>query len=186
MSRFDIDETPLAGLKRLTRRPLADGRGFFERLFCAADLAPAGWDGPIAQMNHAYTIQAGTVRGLHFQYPPHAEIKLVSCLRGTVWDVAVDLRRESPTFLQWHAETLSSDNGRSLLVPRGFAHGYQTLTDDADLIYCHSAAYTPDAEAGLNPRDPRLAIAWPLPITNLSERDTRHAPVDEGFAGVRL
>lgn len=186
MSRFDVDETPLAGLIRLTRRPLADDRGFFERLFCAADLVPAGWDGPIAQMNHAHTFQAGTVRGLHFQHPPHAEIKLVSCLRGAVWDVAVDLRPDSPTFLQWHAEILSGDNGRSLLIPRGFAHGYQTLTDDADLVYCHSAAYAPDAEAGLNPRDPRLAITWPLPIVKLSERDTRHAPLDEGFAGVRL
>lgn len=184
MSRFDIDETPLAGLTRLTRRPMGDDRGFFERLYCATDLAPAGWDGSIAQMNHAYTRLAGTVRGLHFQYPPHAEIKLVSCLRGAVWDVAVDLRRGSPTFLRWHAETLSGDNGCTLLIPRGFAHGYQTLTDDADLIYCHSAAYSPDAEAGVNPADPLLAIPWPLPIAKLSERDTRHPPLDGGFAGI--
>jgi len=130
------------------------------------------------------TARKGTVRGMHFQRPPHAEMKLVSCVRGEVFDVAVDLRRGSPTFLRWHAERLSADNNRALLIPQGFAHGFQALTDDAELIYCHSAAYDAASEGGLNPRDPRLAIAWPLPITELSARDAQAAMLDAAFTGM--
>ena len=114
MSRFLITDTPLIGLKRVQRQVLRDERGFLSRLFCADELHAAGWYGSVAQINHTCTRQAGTVRGLHYQKPPHAEIKLVSCLRGAVWDVAVDLRLGSPTFLRWHAELLSADNGRAL------------------------------------------------------------------------
>jgi dTDP-4-dehydrorhamnose 3,5-epimerase len=121
---------------------------------------------------------------MHFQPPPHSEMKLVSCVRGEVFDVAVDLRRGSPTFLRWHAERLSADNNRALLIPQGFAHGFQALTDDAELIYCHSAAYDAASEGGLNPRDPRLAIAWPLPITELSARDAQAAMLDAAFTGM--
>ena len=107
---------------------MGDARGFLSRLFCAEELRAAGWTGPIAQINHTHTARKGTVRGMHFQYPPHAEMKLVSCLRGEVWDVAVDIRAGSQTFLRWHAEILSADNGRALLIPQGFAHGFQALT----------------------------------------------------------
>jgi len=115
------------------------------------------------------------VRGLHYQKPPHAEAKLVSCIRGEVWDLVLDLRHGSATFLHWHAQRLSADNACALLIPQGFAHGFQALTDDAELLYCHSAAYAPECEAGLNPSDPRLAIAWPLPIADLSPRDAARA-----------
>jgi dTDP-4-dehydrorhamnose 3,5-epimerase len=183
MSRFEIVDTPLAGLKLVRRQRLGDSRGFLSRLFCAEGLAAAGWSGPIAQINHTFTSRQGTVRGMHYQRPPHAEAKLVSCLRGEVWDVAVDLRAGSPTFLRWHAERLSADNGCALLIPQGFAHGFQTLSDDVELLYCHSAAYAAQAEAGLHPQDERMAIAWPLPITELSARDAGHPRITEAFTG---
>jgi dTDP-4-dehydrorhamnose 3,5-epimerase len=184
MSRFTITDLPLAGLKRVQRQRLGDSRGFLARLFCAEELAAAGWTEPIAQINHTYTARRGTVRGMHFQLPPHAEMKLVSCIRGEVWDVAVDLRAGSPTFLQWHAEPLSADKGCALLIPKGFAHGFQALTNDVELLYCHSAAYAAQAEAGLNPNDPRLGIAWPLAIAHVSARDAGQALITPDFAGV--
>ena len=110
----------------------------------------------------------------------------MTCLRGAVWDVAVDLRNESPTFLQWHAEELSAANCRALLIPEGFAHGFQTLADDCELIYMHSSAYAPGAEAGLNPFDPGLAIVWPLAVAELSDRDAQHPMLDDQFKGVTL
>ena len=144
--RLVVEDTPLAGLKRVRRQPLGDARGFLVRLFCADELRDAGWRAPVAQVNQTRTRARGSVRGLHYQRPPHAETKLVHCLRGEVFDVAVDLRRGSPTFLRWHAERLSEDNGVALLIPEGFAHGLQTLADDVDMLYCHSAAYAPAAE----------------------------------------
>lgn len=186
MSRLTCTPLPLAGLRRVQRQPLADARGFFERLFCAQELAACGWRGPIAQINHSLTRQAGSVRGLHYQKPPYAEMKLVTCLRGAVWDVAVDLRAGSPTFLHWHAEELSAANACALLIPEGFAHGFQALTPDAELLYCHSHPYTPQAEAGLHPQDARLAIAWPLPVAELSPRDAGHAWLTDAFEGLCL
>ena len=186
MNRLTIPDLPLAGLKRVERQRLGDERGFFARLFCADELRVAGWCDPIVQVNHTMTARKGTVRGMHFQQPPHAEIKLVSCIRGEVFDVAVDLRRSSPTFLQWHAEPLSADNNRALLIPQGFAHGFQALSDDAELIYCHSAAYDAASEGGLNPRDQKLAIGWPLPIADMSARDAAAPMLDAAFVGVTL
>ncbi|KUG27224.1 dtdp-4-dehydrorhamnose 3,5-epimerase [hydrocarbon metagenome] len=184
--RFEIRETSLAGLMVVRRLPRSDSRGFFERFFCAGELAPAGWTGPVAQINRTLTAHPGTLRGMHFQYPPQAEMKLVSCLRGEVFDVAVDIRAGSPTFLQWHAEILSGDNHASLLIPEGFAHGFQTRTPDVEMLYLHSAPYAPGAEGGLNPRDPRLAIAWPGAVSLISERDAAHAFLDATFQGVIL
>ena len=188
MSRFEVIATPLAGLQLVRRQKLGDARGFLTRLFCADELGGAGWTGPIAQINHTFTGRQGTVRGMHLQRPPHGEIKLVSCLRGEVWDVAVDLRTDSPTFLRWHAQRLSADNGCALLIPQGFAHGFQSLSDDVELLYCHSAAHAPQSEAGLHPQDERMGIAWPLPITELSARDAGHARIadrsSETFTGV--
>lgn len=184
--RLAVSPTRLAGLMLVQRRRAGDARGYLQRLFCAEELHEAGWTLPLAQLNHTYTAGRGTVRGLHFQHPPHAEIKLVSCLRGEVWDVAVDLRRGSPTFLQWHGEVLSADNGRALLIPHGFAHGFQTLTGDVEMLYAHSAAYTAAAEGGLHPQDPRLALPWPLAVSGLSARDAGHAHIGEGFDGVSL
>ena len=183
MNRLTVTDLPFAGLKLVERLSLRDSRGFLSRLFCAEELASIGWRKPIAQVNHTFTARRGTVRGMHFQLPPHAEMKLVSCLHGRAWDVAVDLRRGSDTFLLWHAEEISADNQRALLIPEGYAHGFQALTDDVELLYCHSAGYHDEAQGGLNPRDPELAIEWPLDITELSDVDAHHPMIDEKFTG---
>ena len=186
MSRFSITNLPLAGLKRLQRKRLDDHRGFLERLFCADELETIGWQKSIAQINLTHTIKQGTVRGMHYQHPPHAEMKLVTCIRGKIWDVAVDLRIGSPTFLNWYAEVLSCDNLTALLIPEGFAHGFQTMTEDAELLYFHSNTHVPEAEAGINPLDLKLAIDWPLPIETISNRDDNHLMIDQNFEGIRL
>jgi dTDP-4-dehydrorhamnose 3,5-epimerase len=172
--RFRLMRTPLQGLMLIERTRLEDGRGWFERLFCADELRQLGWPGPIAQVNHSLTATAATVRGMHFQHPPHMDAKLVVCLRGTAFDVAVDLRPRSPTRFRWHAERLTPGNGRALLIPPGFAHGFQALSDDVELLYLHSRQYVETAEGGIRPDDPVLEIAWPLPIARLSERDASH------------
>jgi dTDP-4-dehydrorhamnose 3,5-epimerase len=185
MSRFTISDLSLVGLKRIERQYLGDNRGFLSRLFCAEELASAGWHKPIAQINHTFTAKQGTVRGMHFQQSSHAEMKLVCCLHGEVWDVAVDLRAGSPTYLDWYAERLTAENGFALLIPEGFAHGFQTLTDSVELLYCHSKAYNAEAESGLHPNDPRLDINWPMAISELSARDAQHALITSDFEGVR-
>ncbi len=183
-TRFDRAATPIAGLQILERKPIGDDRGYLERLFCDDELHALVGGRKIVQINHSYTAMRGTVRGMHFQRPPHGEMKFVSCLRGQIFDVAVDVRHGSPTFLHWHAELLSADNLRTFVLPEGFAHGFQTLTDDCELLYFHTAAYQPAAETGLNPQDPRLAIEWPLPVAGLSPRDAAHPLLDDNFAGV--
>jgi dTDP-4-dehydrorhamnose 3,5-epimerase len=130
--------------------------------------------------------KAGTVRGMHYQHPPYAEMKLVACLRGQGFDVAVDLRKDSPTFLRWHGEVLSENNYRTFCIPEGFAHGFQTLTENCELIYFHTAAYSPAAEAGLNALDPRLAIDWPNSVTERSPRDQSHSMLSPNFQGISL
>lgn len=186
MPRFEFITTPLRGLLLVQRRREQDTRGYFSRLFCADELSAAGFTQPVAQINQTLTRQRGSLRGLHYQTGSSAEDKFVSCLRGEIWDVAVDLRAGSPTFLHWHAEKLSADNGRSLLIPKGFAHGFQTLTDDCELLYLHTQPYNPRAEGALNPLDPRLAIAWPLPITEMSQRDRDHPLIDADFKGIAV
>lgn len=185
-SRFDFLSTPLAGLTVISRRYHEDARGLFGRLFCAEEFREIGLSEPIAQINHSVTRQTGAVRGMHFQNPPHAEIKIVSCLKGKVFDVAVDLRPGSSTFLRWHGEVLSAENRHALFIPEGFAHGFQTLEEDTELLYLHTGFYEPTAEGALNVADPRLDIAWPLPIAELSERDRTHPFIGAEFAGVRL
>ena len=184
MNRFQGLATPLANVWCIERSRMGDARGFLSRLFCAQELAAFGWLWPIAQINHARTEKRGTVRGLHFQQPPHCEAKLVSCVQGAVWDVAVDLRKGSPSFLKWTAQVLSAENGRAMLIPPGCAHGFQALEDGVELLYCHSHPYVPGADAGLNPLDPTLAISWPQPITQLSDKDRQQALLQESFQGL--
>jgi dTDP-4-dehydrorhamnose 3,5-epimerase len=184
MNRFTLEKTPLSGLFVLKRQSLTDDRGYFERLFCENNLREALSGKRIAQINHSFTLKRGTVRGLHFQRPPRAETKIVTCLRGEVWDVAVDVRRGSPTFLVWHGEILSARNCRSFCIPEGFAHGFQTLTDDCAMLYMHTELFDQASEAALSIVDPRLAIDWPLPITGLSPRDENHALMTDDFLGI--
>ncbi|AXX99732.1 dTDP-4-dehydrorhamnose 3,5-epimerase [Profundibacter amoris] len=158
-------------MMRIDKRKLGDARGHFSRLFCNQELAGAGLDMEIAQINHSYSARKGTLRGMHFQYPPASEVKIVSCLRGRILDVAVDLREGSDSFGRWTAVELSAENWCSLYIPPGFAHGFQTLEPDVELLYLHSAPYTPDCEGGVNPLDDEIGIKWPLDVTEISPRD---------------
>ena len=177
--RFEVKASKLEGLQVITRQPIVDARGWFERAYCADTFADLGITKTISQINRSFTAQKGSVRGMHFQTAPFAETKFVSCLRGEVFDVAVDLRANSPTFLQWHGEILSASNQRSLLIPEGFAHGFQTLSADCEMLYLHTQKFDPASSSGVNPLDPRLAIAWPLPITETTEMSDgdRHRPM---------
>ncbi|MCQ9424904.1 dTDP-4-dehydrorhamnose 3,5-epimerase [Pseudomonas sp. LJDD11] len=186
MSEFGLQALPLAGLALVRHKRHEDARGHFSRLFCEGGLATFGYPFHIRQINHSCTREAGSVRGLHYQDGQQPEAKLISCLRGEVWDVAVDLRPDSATYLHWHAQHLRVGDGCGLLIPAGFAHGFQALSDDVELLYLHSADYSPEAEGGLSVHDPRLAINWPLPVRNLSVRDSSHPLLDASFTGVRL
>jgi dTDP-4-dehydrorhamnose 3,5-epimerase len=176
----------MVGLYEVLRQPLGDERGFLERLFCQETLGNLLSGKSIRQINHTLTRKEGTVRGLHFQYPPYAETKIVTCIKGTVWDVALDLRQGSPTFLQYHPLVLSEDNLRSFLIPEGFAHGFQTLTPDCEMLYFHTADYQAEAEGAINALDPHLAIAWPKSVTERSARDQGHPMLTEDFLGISL
>jgi dTDP-4-dehydrorhamnose 3,5-epimerase len=185
-TRFEFLSTPLIGLWVIKRIPIEDERGFFCRMYCAEEFLNAGLHKSITQVNYAFTRKKGTVRGLHFQYPPRAETKVVNCLRGEIFDIAVDIRQGSPTFLQWHSEVLSATNMKGFLIPEGFSHGFQALTDDCIITYLHTGLYAPGAEGGLNVQDPRLAIPWPLKITGLSNKDLHCTFIDHKFEGITL
>jgi len=164
------------GAYKITPKKLGDNRGAFARVYCAETYAAQGLNTEWVQMNTSINAQKGTVRGLHFQRPPYAEIKLVRCVRGRILDVFVDLRKGSRDFGRVCAVSLDSETLDSVYIPAGCAHGFQTLTDDVELHYCHSQPYQPDYEGAVNLNDPTLAINWPLPITTISERDRSHPP----------
>lgn len=183
MGELKIERTPLAGLVTLRGAPHVDARGRFERMFCREDYAAVrpGLDFP--QVNLSRTLERGTVRGLHFQRPPRAEAKLIRCLRGAAWDVAVDLRRGSSTFLQWHALELRADASLAVFVPEGFAHGFQALEPETELLYFHTVPWSPEHEGALRHDDPRVAVRWPLPPAGLSPRDLANPLLEADFAG---
>lgn len=184
ITRFELLATPLPGLSVLVPRLLGDARGSLERLYCEHELASLLEGRHIVQVNRTRTRQRGTVRGLHFQYPPHAETKVVACLRGAVFDVAVDLRSGSRTQFAWHGRRLDPTNREMMVIPEGFAHGFQALTDDCELLYFHTAPYVPASEGGLNACDPRIGIDWPEPMTLRSDRDAA-LPLSGGdFQGI--
>ncbi len=166
--------------------PFKDQRGAFYRAFCDQELASLAQGRTIRQINVSRTEAVGAIRGLHFQHPPHAEMKLVRCLQGRVWDVALDLRRGSPSFLRWHAEELSSDNARMLVIPEGCAHGSQVLEAGSELLYLHTAHYEPKSEGGVRFDDPAVKIAWPLTTTDISPRDSSHPLLTADFRGITL
>jgi dTDP-4-dehydrorhamnose 3,5-epimerase len=175
---------PLFGLTLVETDTASDSRGAFSRFFCAEELSSLLGERRILQINHSRTSRAGAVRGLHFQRPPHAEMKFVRCLRGRVMDVAVDLRAGSPTFLRHHAMELSEENRKMLAIPEGFAHGFQALEDGCEMLYLHTAFYEKAAEGGLRHDDPAFKIRWTLPVTDISERDKSHPLVTAAFEGV--
>jgi len=181
-----ISEAKISGVFEAVTDIRQDKRGAFARLFCADDLAAAHGERPIKQINHSRTSAAGAIRGLHFQLPPKAEGKWIRCLRGRVFDVAVDLRSRSPTFLQWHSVELSAEFMNAVFIPEGCAHGFQALMPDSELLYLHTEKYSPAHEGGVRFDDPRLAIGWPLPAMDLSDRDLSHPPINEAFRGIAL
>ena len=186
MSQYALHPLPLAGLARVEHRRHEDPRGAFSRLYCEDSLERFGAPFHIRQINRSLTRGRGSVRGLHYQAGPQPESKYITCLQGEVWDVVVDLRAGSPTFLHWHAEHLKAGEGSSLLVPAGFAHGFQALSDDAQLLYFHTAAWEPACEGGIRHDDPRLAIDWPLSIAAISDRDRSHPLLGDDFQGLRI
>lgn len=164
----------------------SDERGLFYRYFSADEFKKIGHHKPWVHLNHSYTKTRGSIRGLHFQQPPHSEIKMVKCIAGKILDVIIDLRKDSQSFLQWTGIEISADNRRMIYIPEGFAHGFQTLTDDCELIYHHSAVYVKESEGGIRWDDPSLNIRWPLPGVNISERDQQHPLITQQFAGIKL
>ena len=166
-----ITNTKINGVKIITSEPFEDERGFFNRIFCQKELEIIRPNIIIAQINHSMTKTKGTIRGLHFQHPPHAEMKIVRCIIGSIFDVAVDIRTDSPTFLQWHGEILSAENMKALVIPEGCAHGFQTLEDDIEMVYMSTAHYCKEAEDGIRFNEPKVGIQWSLPITVISEKD---------------
>ncbi len=161
-----------------------DERGGFARLYCQQELSKFYPGLEIKQINHSINRLAGTIRGMHFQYPPNDEIKFVKCTKGAVLDVVVDIRKGSKTFLKYLAVELTSNNNKMLCIPKGVAHGFQTLQDDTELLYLHSAFYTPNNEGGLNFGDSKLNIDWVLPVQNISERDLNFKMLEDSFKGI--
>jgi dTDP-4-dehydrorhamnose 3,5-epimerase len=175
---------PLSGAYTVAPEVRTDQRGAFYRFFCKEEFGHIGHKAEWLQLNHSFTIKTGTVRGMHFQLPPHTEIKLVRCIAGRVFDVIVDIRSGSPTFLQWFGAELSAENRLMMYIPEGFAHGFQTLTPDCELIYHHSACYVAGSEGGLRWDDPALGIQWPLPLALISDRDRQHPLLTPRFTGI--
>jgi dTDP-4-dehydrorhamnose 3,5-epimerase len=181
-----FQETALRGAFVIDLTPVRDHRGFFARTFCARTFRQRGLADVFVQTNHSATGRRGTIRGLHYQRPPAGEAKLVRCVRGSVQDVMVDLRKGSPTFLGWHSEVLSEGNLRMVYVPAGFAHGYQALQDASEVTYQSSAFYTPDLEGALRYNDPRVNIVWQVPEVIVSAKDASCPLISPDFAGVEL
>ena len=183
MGQLNITNLELDGAYVITPNSYEDERGSFSRVFCQEEMANISQEN-FVQVNHSITRNKGTVRGMHFQYPPSAEVKMVKCIKGSVLDMIIDIRTDSPTFLKSHGEILSAENMKMIYIPKGFAHGFQTLEDNSELLYFHSSLYTPDNEGALNAKDPLLNISWPLDITDMSKKDEQHSLIDIDFKGI--
>ena len=183
---MDIKELALKGAYEITRRAFIDDRGTFCRFYDYELFKKAGIEEPISQINHSITVNKGTVRGMHFQYQPAAEIKMVSCVSGRAFDAIVDIRKGSDTFLKWCFVELDPAKHNTIIVPKGFAHGFQALEDNTTLIYCSTTPYSKEDEAGIRHNDPKIAIEWPLEPIGLSERDKAFANIDDNFKAVTL
>jgi dTDP-4-dehydrorhamnose 3,5-epimerase len=176
-----FEATHIRGAFVIHLSPFVDERGMFSRLFCSTELEAIHHYKEIVQVNHSLNREKGTLRGLHFQYPPDAEIKMIRCIRGKVFDVLVDLRKTSPTFLKWYSLELSPDANNMIYIPEGCAHGFQTLEDNSELLYFHTAHYNRESEGGIRFDDPRLSIKWPLPPKNVSEKDLNYLLLEESL-----
>lgn len=178
-------ETPLKGAYIVETKPYTDDRGLFARTFCKNEFQQIGHTKEFVQFNHSVTTHKGSIRGMHYQLPPFSEIKLIRCIRGKVFDVIIDIRQGSPTFLKHFSIELSEENRLSLYIPEGFAHGFQTLEDNAQLIYHHTSFYQPGYEGGIRFSDPVVSINWPLQVTRISEKDSNYEFLNN-FNGIKL
>ena len=181
-----LSSSPLSGVYIIQGEAVRDHRGMFQRLFCDQELSDVVGPRNIVQINLSKTMKVGTVRGLHYQRPPFMEMKLVRCLRGRIWDVVVDLRANSPTFLHWHSEELSLENGRMIVIPEGCAHGFQVLEAESELLYLHTEHYKVDGEEGIRYDDILLGIHWPVSVTDVSHRDLNHPLLRSDFCGLSV
>ncbi|KKM20711.1 hypothetical protein LCGC14_1642710 [marine sediment metagenome] len=179
-------ETELKGLIIIEVVPFQDHRGKFYRVYCKNELKNIGYNKELMQINQSLTNKKGIIRGMHFQYPPKAETKIIKCLKGSIFDVVIDLRNRSSTFLHWHSEILSAENMKMLYIPEGFAHGFQSLEDNSELLYFHTEFYSPDYESGIRYDDPKIGIKWPLEIDDISERDRSFNLIDNDFKGLTI
>jgi len=179
-----FEELSLHGAFIITLEVKEDERGWFSRTFCKNEFSEIGHEKEWVQINHSFSIKAGTLRGMHFQYNPNSETKMIRCISGKIYDVIIDIRKNSPTFLQWIGIELSDQNKKTLYIPEGFAHGFQTLSDNSEIIYHHSNFYNPSNEGAINYNDPLLNITWPLKISEISERDTKHDSINLNFKGI--
>lgn len=178
-------ETPLKGAYIIETEPFKDSRGLFARTYCKNEFQQIGHHKEFVQFNHSMTVQKGTIRGMHYQVPPSAEIKLIRCVRGCVFDVIIDIRENSPSFLSYVSVELSEDNMKIIYVPEGFAHGFQTLENNTQLIYHHTQFYTPENERGIRYNDPAIHINWPLDAVNITEKDQNYSLIDNHFKGIK-
>lgn len=181
-----FEEIILKGAFIIHLNPITDSRGWFARTFCKEEFLKIGHTKEWLQLNHSFTNKKGTIRGMHYQLAPHCEIKMVRCIAGSVYDVIVDLRKNSPTFLKWFGTELSATNKKMLYIPEGFAHGFQTLEDNCELIYHHTAVYIPAVEAGIKYSDEKIGIKWQLAISEISERDQAQQNLSDNFNGIEL
>jgi len=179
-----LEQLPLKDAYIIIPELFTDNRGAFGRIFCKNELKELGHSKEIVQINHSLNRKVGVTRGMHFQYPPKCEIKMVKCIRGAVFDVIVDIRKDSPTFLQWHGVELSDTNMKMVYIPEGFAHGFQVTQPDSELIYLHTGFYSPEYEGALRYNDPILNIQWPLQVTEISEKDRNYPLIDNNFEGL--
>lgn len=181
---MQFNETPLKGAYTIELEKRGDDRGFFARLFCEKEFGATGLETRFAQINNSSSAKPGTLRGMHYQLPPAAEVKVVRCIKGGLFDVIVDLRPDSSTFKQWFGAELSAENRRMMYVPRGFAHGFITLRDDTEAFYLVSAFYAPEQERGLRFNDPAIGIEWPMVPMEVSEKDKNWPDLDPAFHGL--
>jgi dTDP-4-dehydrorhamnose 3,5-epimerase len=179
-----IIETQIAGLKVIKSDFFQDSRGLFSRFFCAKELELILNDRKIVQINSSITNNVGAIRGMHYQNNPCSEMKIIRCLKGRIYDVAVDLRKDSPTFLKWQGIELTPESNLAYAIPEGFAHGFQVLEEGSHLLYLHTAFYSPELEGAVRFDDPKINISWPLNPTGLSEKDKSHTYINEEFEGI--
>jgi dTDP-4-dehydrorhamnose 3,5-epimerase len=186
MERFTYEKTAIEGVYIITPKKIIDSRGYYERYFCVEEFKEVGFTEPVKQINHSMSIQKGIVRGFHYQLPPHCEMKLVRCIKGKIFDVALDVRKDSPTFLQHVSVELSEENSKYLLLPEGVAHGFQTMTENSEIIYIVNKMYAPSVDKVVNPLDPMINVSWPVEVDMERSKEVKQTFLTKDFTGVEL